>query len=111
DHRLGERGAAELLVEQHGRGLVEAEPALLLGDGEARDPELGELAPELGRAPRIALPERADAGRRALAGEEVAHRLLERQLVVVEEEAHRGYRGRPSRRSAITLRWISFVPA
>ena len=46
-----------------------------------------------------------------LAGEEVAQRLLEQQLVFVESEAHQAPFGRPRMRSAITLRWISLVPA
>ena len=43
--------------------------------------------------------------------EQVAHRVAERELVVGEREAHRHFLGSPSTRSAMTLRWISLVPA
>ena len=50
-----------------------------------------------------------DAG--TLAGEEIAQRLLQEQLIFVETEAHQDPFGRPRMRSAIRLRWISLVPA
>ena len=56
----------------------------------------------------------------ALADEEVAHGLLQQPLVFGEVELHDArrhrtvfsyFRGMPRMRSAMMLRWISFVPA
>ena len=40
-----------------------------------------------------------------------AHALAQLVLLLVEGEVHPQPRGSPRRRSATTLRWISFVPA
>jgi hypothetical protein len=47
----------------------------------------------------------------ALAREEVPHGVAEQPLVFGEVESHGYFLGSPRMRSAITFRWISFVPA
>jgi hypothetical protein len=111
DDGLGERRAAALLEEEHAERLVEAHAAVRVGHECAREPDVGQLLPEVGRAPGLGPPRRAHALGRALRAQEVAHGLLEQQRVLAEAEVHRQSLGMPRMRSAITLRWISFVPA
>ncbi len=71
------------------------------------------MASRLSHTPRSSSPAGASHAARttagvALLGEEVAHGVAERELVVGEPEPHRGS---PRRRSAAMLRWISLVPA
>jgi hypothetical protein len=47
----------------------------------------------------------------AFSDEQLALRDATRDLLVREREVHAYFLGRPSTRSAITLRWISLVPA
>ena len=54
-------------------------------------------------------PRRAHVRGRALLREQIAQRVAQGELLLGEREPHA--RGRPSTRSAITLRWISLVPA
>jgi hypothetical protein len=108
--RLGQRGAAGLFEHQHRVDLVAAEPAVRLGHQQAQHAELGQLAPQLRRVRAAGVPLLAHVGGRALGLEEIPGRLLEQELLLAEGEVH-GYLGSPSRRSAITLRWISLVPA
>ena len=114
DDRLGKRGAAGLLERQHQRHLVETEPARTLGHQHAQDAELGERRPaRRDRAPCSLLPDGAHRGRRTDALEHAADAVAEAELLLVEREMHAvgQSRGRPSTRSAMTLRWISLVPA
>ena len=115
DQRVGQAGAARLLEHQHQRLLVEAQAAGGLGHERGQHAHLGQPVPHAavelagGRVPRG--PHR---GGRALLVEQVADRVPEGELVVVEAEVHqrpRYFLGRPSMRSAAMLRWISLVPA
>ena len=116
DERLGQRGPAGLLEQQHQVELVHAQPAVRLGHSEPDHAHLGQRRPHRRRRTVGAVVGASHAGAhrvgRALLGQQVAHRVAEQQLVVGEGEAHGGYfLGRPSTRSATMLRWISLVPA
>ena len=55
--RLGERGAARLFDQhEHEVDLVHAQAAVLFGDQQAGDADLGELGPEFWRASGLGLP-------------------------------------------------------
>ena len=112
DDRLGQRGPARLLEQQHEVELVQPEPARGLGRGQADTPIAASAAHAPGSDRRRSSTRRARRSGGHSFVEQVAHRVAERELVVGEGEAHRRYfLGRPSTRSATTLRWISFVPA
>ena len=111
DDRLGCRATAGLLEDQHEIDHREPEPPARLGREHADHAHLRELVPEPGNAPSRVRPSLADVRGRALLFQELTHRVAKRELVVGESEPHGQRLGIPSTRSAITLRWISFVPA
>src|SRR5439155_6757551 len=111
DDRPGERMTAGLLEQQHGVDEAQAQAARAFGNEQADDPDVDELLPEPGHAPGVVGPRLADVTRRALLREQVTKRVAERELVVGEREPHRQRLGSPRTRSAMTLRWISLVPA
>ena len=102
---------ARLLEDEHEVDHREPEPAARLRREHSDHAHVGELLPEAGIRPVCVRPRGADVRGRALLLEELAHRVAERDLIVGEREAHRQRLGSPSTRSAITLRWISLVPA
>jgi len=85
------------------------EPAFRLGREHADDAHRFELVPESWDPTCRIRPRLTYVRGGALLGQEVTHGVAVRELIVGEGEPHR--RGKPSTRSAITLRWISFVPA
>jgi hypothetical protein len=110
--RLGQRGAPALLEHRDERLLVEAEAAELLRRHDPEEPGVCEHPRERVRAAALRRPRCAHRRRRTPALEQRARPCLERAHVRVEGEVHPRYlRGSPSNRSAMTLRWISFVPA
>jgi hypothetical protein len=111
DDRLGRRASSRLLEDEHDIHHVHAHTAARLGQQHADDAHLGELVPEPRDATGLVRPRFAHVRGGAPALQQLAHRVAERELVVGEGEAHDYFLGRPRTRSAITLRWISFVPA
>ncbi len=111
DDRFGERAPARLLEDQYEVDHREPEPAVRFGREHADDAHLRELVPQTGNPTGLVRPRGAYVCGRALLVEELAYRVAERDLVLGERESHRQRLGSPSTRSAITLRWISFVPA
>jgi hypothetical protein len=103
-HRPRHRVMPELLAGHHDVGQAGAEPAPALRHGERGDTEPGELAPQrqAGGAVPAGPPPRG-AGR--VGPREQAVQRRAEQLLLGR------HRGSPSSRSAITVRWISFVPA
>ena len=111
EQRLDQSNAAGFLERQHHLQLGERQAAVLFGNEHAEHTHLRELAPQLGRAAGFGFPRGTDRIGRHLACEERTDALLKALLVFGEEKIHDQALGRPSSRSAITLRWISFVPA
>jgi hypothetical protein len=101
DERLGQRRPPGFLEHEHQIHRV----------GDLEQPRLAERLPH-GSIPLGAAPQLAQPRRRRLLLEELAREIPDGELLVGEIEIHRGYfRGRPSTRSAMMLRWISLVPA
>ena len=111
DHRLGQPRAPGLLQEKDEIDLVHSHSIVLLRDQKARHADLGQAGPELGRATGLGLPERPNPLRCALGLEEVVHGVPQQQLIFGEVKTHGQLLGSPRIRSAMTLRWISLVPA
>ena len=112
DEGLGQCGAACLLEHEHEVELRATQSAIGIGREHPEHSHVGELRPHRVGTARGVAPRRADDRGRALFFEQVAHSVAERELVVGECEPHGAQAlGSPSTRSAITLRWISFVPA
>ncbi len=110
--QLGAAGSAGFLQQQHPVDLVETEATGGFGGGEAGHARLGEGRPQPGHPAGLVLPGISHRGRRAPVGEDRAHGVTEEELVFGEGELHERYfRGRPSSRSEMMLRWISLVPA
>ncbi|MCY1292248.1 hypothetical protein D9M70_414640 [compost metagenome] len=86
--RLGQAGIAALLGEQDEVQLAQAQAAVGLRHGEGGQAEFGELAPEFGTAPAVALPQLADALGGDLVEQEIPDVGLEQQLVRAEAEVH-----------------------
>ena len=110
---LGEKRATRLLEDEDEVDLVHSGAAVLLGDGVADDPEVGELPPALRRAAALRCPGGAHRPGGALAAQQVAHRVAQQVLLGGEVEVHAvAYsRGRPSTRWAMMFFCTSEVPA
>ncbi len=80
----GRDGPTELLVEHHGLERRHARAAVLLGELQPDQVEMGELLPQFGRVPRGIVLELADHAERAGGGEEAPHRLTEHLLLGAE---------------------------
>ncbi len=113
DDRIGQPDPTRLLEQQHEVELGQAETAEGLGHLDPEHAHLGQRRPHVGQATVVVDPRVAHLLGLALLVEQVAHGVAEQDLVVGEGEAHRSayFLGRPSTRSAMTLRWISLVPA
>ena len=111
DDRLRHRATAGLLEDEHEIDHREAEPAARLRREHSDDAHVGELLPEAGDTAGRVRPGGANVRGRAFLLQQLTHRVAKRDVIVGEREAHGQRRGIPSTRSAITLRWISFVPA
>ena len=112
DHGPGHRRVAELLEQQDRVDDAEAHPAGVLRSEDADDAHVGELLPQRRAVGPAVLPQRAQVGGGELLREQVAETVGEQELVVGESEAHRQTPfGSCRTRSAMMLRWISFVPA
>ncbi len=92
----------------------QAQPAAASVSERVEHADVDQRLPRPGQPARCRLARGSQRSAIAVRRERVAHRVAEGELVVGEGEAHDAclyFRGRPSTRSAITLRWISFVPA
>src|SRR5207248_2384203 len=102
--RRAQEGAAHLLEDDDELDIGEARAAVLLGDGQALEPELlGHLAPYGRVEALLGLHQPADLRRRRLVLEEAADGAPELLLLFAEGEVHtrvpsvgRGSRGSPS---------------
>src|SRR5262249_21284593 len=99
-----QRRASRLFEREHEVDRAAAEPAMRLGDEKAEHAELGQSRPG-------EVVARTNRRRRTGAPQRFAHAVPKGELLVAKREMHRHLRGRPSTRSAMTLRWISLVPA
>ena len=111
DDRLGERGPARLLEQEHEVEVVATEPPWASGASTPSTP----ISPSRATAPErpvVVRPRVAhDLGGHSFV-EEVAHGVAEASWSSVKAKRIVIYRrGSPSTRSATTLRWISLVPA
>src|SRR5204863_5009917 len=103
---------SRLLEHEHEVDLVEPEATERLRRDDTEHSHLGERSPRRRASAGRRAPCTAHRRRRAFLAQQIAHGIAQRELLVGEGEVHRGYlRGRPSTRSATTLRWISLVPA
>ena len=110
--RFRHRESSGLFEHEHEVDKREPEPSCRLRGEHADHAHGGELIPETGHTAGGVRPRGAHVRRRAFVDEEVAGRVADRELLFGEGEVHGCYfRGRPRTRSAITLRWISLVPA
>jgi hypothetical protein len=109
--RTGRDAAPDLLEQQRGFRKAVAGPTRLLGERETEPAKGRRLAPERlvdGRLGHHHLP---DAGGCLAIGEDATDGVADRFLLGTEGQIHVApQRGRPSTRSPMMLRWISFVP-
>ncbi len=86
--RAGSADAPELL--QHDRQLRKSEAGTtdIFGEMEAEPPEVGELAPERRHRLRRAVEQRPWHGRRAVVGRPPPGRVVQRDVLVAQTEAH-----------------------
>ena len=117
EERLGQAGPAGLLEHPDQVDVAQAQPTDGRGHHERGRTEFGQDGPAvgglLGPAERVGQLEGAQRVDVALGVEHGAHALTQLVLLLGESEIHRStpQRGRPSKRSPTTLRWISLVPA
>ena len=107
-HPRAQRPRDDLGLDQ-----AEPEPLELLGHGDGEPALLARGLPQRGRVAVAVgvLDDPADGGQVEALGEVAAHGGAELLLVFGECEEHPGpYRGRPSTRSAVTLRWTWLEP-
>ena len=112
DDRLRYVGAAQFDRDQRRFDQPQPEAALRLRHDQPGQPHLDQPAPDRRVAPAFGIEAPQHLGAvRAL--EEGAHAVAQLDLVLGEREVHQPapMRGRPSSRSAMMLRWISFDPA
>ena len=111
--RFGQGGTADLDEDPHRVDVVHPEATELFRNEQSGDSDLAMLGPEFGGAAGFGLPLGPNELDRTFTREKVANGFLKQELVFVEVEFHRSlyFRGMPRIRSAMMLRWISFVPA
>ena len=88
--RRGREGAPELLVECHALDQGHARSLVLLGQQQADEVELAELLPQRRWIPDRVVLHLADDLERAVARQQVAHRLAQELLLLVEVEIKHG---------------------
>ena len=106
-HRAGHRVMAEFLAGDHEVGEAGTEAAVVLGHRQRGDSQLGECPPH--GQPRSTVTRGPPAGGGRHLG--VSEHVVQRRGELGPLTGPGGHRGSPSNRSAITVRWISFVPA
>ena len=108
----------QLLARDHQVERAGPEPAVAFRHGQPGDAEPGQLLPH--RVPGRAVPGCPGPGRarHVRPAEQLVQRRAELLLLgrpaqpgVFAQHGRLAHRGRPSSRSAITVRWISLVPA
>ena len=112
DERFGKAEAPAFDRDQRRIEQAEAKPAGAFGDAQAGQAHVDEPLPDRRVAVRPGVEAAQHVGA-VRAGEIGAHRIGKFELVGGEQQVHQPAptRGRPSRRSAVILRWISFDPA
>ena len=113
--RIGDGEVTQLLGHQRPSHIAHAQAAFGFGHGQ-RGQTLGrDFAAHLGRAARIGFPNFAQHFGGCFGHEKTADRVAKKQFVFAEGEVHGGvpdqFLGKPSKRSAMMLRWISLLPA
>ncbi|MNE95541.1 hypothetical protein D3C80_1936410 [compost metagenome] len=99
------------LGDQDEVGLVQTQAALGLGDHDADQAQVHHGGPARLIKGVAAIHQAAQVRARAFGPQQAADNLGDGLLFVGEGEIHDQPLGRPSRRSAMMLRWISFDPA
>src|SRR5256885_4455355 len=116
--RSGHQGPAELLEDEDRLAATEADAAIGLGQTQGEHTSVGQTTPQVTVHAAVGL-QRPDGGHRVRTGAQLAHRVLQRLLVLAELEVHvaprlraaQRSRGKPRTRSPRMLRWIWEVPA